>query len=152
MSKKFTVGIVLIVIVVISLGSYVFNNVYSKNKDPLINKFPKNNVELTYENGLVSPMMSIVNEKKEVLIKIKFKDGKVPSEVFLMNKEIGERTNFKKISDNTVELNVKLEHGIDYGFIMDGKLAGGIKGVEDVKKANIEDEKKKMLDVLQCGL
>lgn len=127
----------------------------SKEKDNItdgeITKFLNNKVELTYNGERVDPLIALVDSEKEVSIKIKFDSENVPKKVDLMNKYLGESEPFTKVDNTTFEITTKLQRGMEYGYLVDNVLTGGIKGLDYLKEADLQIEKKIIQDVLQCG-
>lgn len=59
---------------------------------------------------------------------------------------------FKDYKDNKILLKTELDSEIDYGIIIDKKLSGSVRIVEDIKKVNKEKLYKDIIYSLSCGL
>lgn len=152
--KKVTMITGIILVIVIALGSgYYFksNKEEPRKKNPLIEAFNNNKVEVDFQGRTLNPLVSVINKDKEAKINIKIDTEVMPNDVYIINPENSQITHMEK-KDKEFVMQTKLEKDIDYGVIIDGHLAGGIKAVDDTKKADLESIKNQMLERMQCGI
>lgn len=108
------------------------------------------NIEKSLEDTYLSPLITVVEKQNDY--KIKIKNIKSAREVIFINPLDGEITEFNKNKDNEFTLDIKeLDTEIDYGIIVDKKLVGSVRVVDDIKNVDKEKLYKDIMYSLSCG-
>ena len=118
--------------------------------DYAFEKTKKNVIEKNFDGNYLYPLVTITLNHENLSINIKGIDKS--KNVFIINPNNGERFKFKLDEYNKFTINMNLEKDIDYGIIMDYKLIGSIRVVDDL---NIKNENELYMDILTrlgCGL
>lgn len=161
--RLYKVLILCFAIVSITVAGLVFinkddklNNVLKNdNNDSTIQsneleKIKGNNITKKFDGYYMRPLITIAEDKPEFNIELEGLDK--DSELILINPSSGEMITMEYGEDGKYHLNTKLDKDIDYGILIDYRLAGSIRAVDDLK--NIDEDKiyDEIMKNLQCGL
>ncbi len=83
---------------------------------------------------------------------IKINDINKDSKIILINSSNGEKQDMTYTENNEFVLTTKLDEGVNYGILMDNKLIGGIRVVNELDKADKEKIYEEVMKSLQCGI
>lgn len=109
----------------------------------------KDVIEKEFDGEYLNSFVTVAEPHDEYFIKVKgIAEG---TNVYMINPTNGDMTSME-YKDGTFSIKVPLEKGINYGIIMDYKLVGSIRVVDDLGK--IEEDKlfRDILVGLGCGL
>lgn len=121
-----------------TLGDYAFE----KTKDSVITK--------KFDGNYLYPLVTIALDNKE--IDIRLEDLDEGSNVYLINPETGEEIPLEDNQGGKYSVKTSLEKDIDYGVIMNFKLIGSIRVVDDLDIPNQNKVFTDILTTLGCGL
>lgn len=145
-----------IILILATVGFYIFNNEYkslSHNKAEGIKKFDEvysSEINKSYDGSYLDKIVTMADAKEEFNIRIN--DINKGSEVILINSSNGEKQNIIYTDNNEFVLTTKLDKGVNYGILMDNKLIGGIRVVNGLDKADKEKIYEEVMKSLQCGI
>lgn len=161
--KTYKVLILCLSIVIIIASGLVFINKDDKlnnvlkvdNKDSIgqvndLEKIEGSTITKKFDGIYMSPLVTISEEKPEFDIKLEGLNGE--EELILINSFSGEMIKMEYGKDKKYHLNTKLDKDIDYGILLDYRLVGSIRIVEDFKKVNEDEIYAEIMKNLQCGL
>lgn len=135
------------ILILTAVGFYIFNNeskALSDNKAENIKKFDEvysSEINKSYDGTYLDKIVTMVDAKEEFNIKIN--DINKGSKIILINSSNGEKQDMTYTENNEFVLTTKLDEGVNYGILMDNKLIGGIRVVDELDKADKEKYMKK---------
>lgn len=135
------------ILILTAVGFYIFNNeskALSDNKAENIKKFDEvysSEINKSYDGTYLDKIVTMVDAKEEFNIKIN--DINKGSKIILINSSNGEKQDMTYTENNQFVLTTKLDEGVNYGILMDNKLIGGIRVVDELDKADKEKYMKK---------
>lgn len=121
-----------------TFGYYAFE----KTKDSVITK--------KFDGNYLYPLVTIALDNKE--IDIRLEDLDEDSNVYLINPETGDEIPIEDNHGGKYSVKTSLEKDIDYGVIMNYKLIGAVRIVDDLDIPNQNKVFTEMLTRLGCGL
>jgi len=144
------------ILILTAVGFYMFNNepkALSDNKAENIKKFDEvysSEINKSYDGSYLDKIVTMVDAKEEFNIKINgINKG---SKIILINSSNGEKQDMTYTENNEFVLTTKLDEGVNYGILMDNKLIGGIRVVNELDKADKEKIYEEVMKSLQCGI
>ncbi|GAE00702.1 hypothetical protein CBO05C_0392 [Clostridium botulinum B str. Osaka05] len=144
------------ILILTAVGFYIFNNepkALSDNKAENIKKFDEvysSEINKSYDGTYLDKIVTMVDSKEEFNIKIN--DINKGSKIMLINPSNGEKQDITYAKNNEFVLTTKLDEGVNYGILMDNKLIGGIRVVNELDKADKEKIYEEVMKSLQCGI
>ncbi|EJE7234772.1 hypothetical protein FC820_00920 [Clostridium sporogenes] len=144
------------ILILTAVGFYIFNNepkALSDNKAENIKKFDEvysSEINKSYDGTYLDKIVTMVDSKEEFNIKIN--DINKGSKIILINPSNGEKQDMTYTENNEFVLTTKLDEGVNYGILMDNKLIGGIRVVNELDKADKEKIYEEVIRSLQCGI
>ncbi|ENK0557834.1 hypothetical protein [Clostridium sporogenes] len=144
------------ILILTAVGFYIFNNepkALSYNKAENIKKFDEvysSEINKSYDGSYLDKIVTMVDSKEEFNIKIN--DINKGSKIILINPSNGEKQDMTYTENNEFVLTTKLDEGVNYGILMDNKLIGGIRVVNELDKADKEKIYEEVMRSLQCGI
>ncbi len=135
------------ILILTAVGFYIFNNeskALSDNKAENIKKFDdvySSEINKSYDGSYLDKIVTMVDAKEKFNIKIN--DINKDSKIILINSSNGEKQDMTYTENNEFVLTTKLDEGVNYGILMDNKLIGGIRVVNELDKADKEKYMKK---------
>ncbi|WP_045516062.1 hypothetical protein [Clostridium sporogenes] len=144
------------ILILTAVGFYIFNNepkALSDNKAENIKKFDEvysSEINKRYDGSYLDKIVTMVDSKEEFNIKIN--DINKGSKIILINPSNGEKQDMTYTENNEFVLTTKLDEGVNYGILMDNKLIGGIRVVNELDKADKEKIYEEVMRSLQCGI
>ncbi|NFP92799.1 hypothetical protein [Clostridium sporogenes] len=144
------------ILILTAVGFYIFNNepkALSDNKAENITKFDEvysSEINKSYDGTYLDKIVTMVDSKEEFNIKIN--DINKGSKIMLINSSNGEKQDMTYAKNNEFVLTTKLDEGVNYGILMDNKLIGGIRVVNELDKADKEKIYEEVMKSLQCGI
>ncbi|AUM94166.1 TPA: hypothetical protein LA742_000488 [Clostridium botulinum] len=144
------------ILILTAVGFYIFNNepkALSDNKAENIKKFDEvysSEINKSYDGSYLDKIVTMVDSKEEFNIKIN--DINKGSKIILINPSNGEKQDMTYTENNEFVLTTKLDEGANYGILMDNKLIGGIRVVNELDKADKEKIYEEVMRSLQCGI
>ena len=144
------------ILILTAVGFYIFNNepkALSDNKAENIKKFDEvysSEIYKRYDGSYLDKIVTMVDSKEEFNIKIN--DINKGSKIILINPSNGEKQDMTYTENNEFVLTTKLDEGVNYGILMDNKLIGGIRVVNELDKADKEKIYEEVMRSLQCGI
>ncbi|GAA0062346.1 hypothetical protein B2H94_15300 [Clostridium sporogenes] len=144
------------ILILTAVGFYIFNNepkALSDNKAENIKKFDEvysSEINKSYDGSYLDKIVTMVDSKEEFNIKIN--DINKGSKIILINPSNGEKQDMTYTENNEFVLTTKLDEGVNYGILMDNKLIGGIRVVNELDKADKEKIYEEVMRSLQCGI
>ena len=149
-SKILAISVFVISIVFggIKIFSEEINDTKSQIED--LKKVKGNTITKIFDGYYMSPLITVAEYKPEFNIKINSVDK--GNKLMLINSNSGDMIKMEYSDDGKYKLNTKLEKNVDYGILVDYRLTGSIRVVDDLKKVNDEEIYKLIMENLQCGL
>ncbi|NFO71457.1 hypothetical protein FDC51_15135 [Clostridium botulinum] len=144
------------ILILTAVGFYIFNNeskALSDNKAENIKKFDdvySSEINKSYDGSYLDKIVTMVDAKEKFNIKIN--DINKDSKIILINSSNGEKQDMTYTENNEFVLTTKLDEGVNYGILMDNKLIGGIRVVNELDKADKEKIYEEVMKSLQCGI
>ncbi|KEJ03241.1 hypothetical protein N496_01365 [Clostridium botulinum A2B3 87] len=144
------------ILVLTAVGFYIFNNeskALQDNKAENIKKFDEvysSEINKSYNGTYLDKIVTMVDAKEEFNIRIN--DINKGSKIILINSSNGEKQDMTYTENNQFVLTTKLDEGVNYGILMDNKLIGGIRVVNELDKADKEKIYEEVIKSLQCGI
>ncbi|HCL4446890.1 TPA: hypothetical protein N2D04_002922 [Clostridium botulinum] len=144
------------ILILTAVGFYIFNNeskALSDNKAENIKKFDdvySSQINKSYDGSYLDKIVTMVDAKEKFNIKIN--DINKDSKIILINSSNGEKQDMTYTENNEFVLTTKLDEGVNYGILMDNKLIGGIRVVNELDKADKEKIYEEVMKSLQCGI
>ncbi|HIG0357648.1 TPA: hypothetical protein ACX96U_002999 [Clostridium sporogenes] len=144
------------ILILTAVGFFIFNNepkALSDNKAENIKKFDEvysSEINKSYNGTYLDKIVTMVDSKEEFNIKIN--DINKGSKIILINPLNGEKQDMTYAKNNEFVLTTKLDEGVNYGILMDNKLIGGIRIVNELDKADKEKIYEEVMKSLQCGI
>lgn len=144
------------ILILTTVGFYIFNNEpkdLSDNKAENIKKFDEvysSEINKSYDGSYLDKIVTMVDSKEEFNIKIN--DINKGSKIMIINPSNGEKQDMTYTENNESVLTTKLDEGVNYGILMDNKLIGGIRIVNELDKADKEKIYEEVMRSLQCGI
>ncbi|HDK7177850.1 TPA: hypothetical protein PTW06_002638 [Clostridium botulinum] len=144
------------ILILTAVGFYIFNNeskALSDNKVENIKKFDdvySSEINKSYDGSYLDKIVTMVDAKEKFNIKIN--DINKDSKIILINSSNGEKQDMTYTENNEFVLTTKLDEGVNYGILMDNKLIGGIRVVNELDKADKEKIYEEVMKSLQCGI
>ncbi|APQ98162.1 hypothetical protein [Clostridium botulinum] len=144
------------ILILTAVGFYIFNNeskALSDNKAENIKKFDEvysSEINKSYDGTYLDKIVTMVDAKEEFNIRIN--DINKGSKIILINSSNGEKQDMTYTENNQIVLTTKLDEGVNYGILMDNKLIGGIRVVNELDKADKEKIYEEVIKSLQCGI
>ncbi len=144
------------ILILTAVGFYIFNNepkALSDNKTENIKKFDEvysSEINKSYNGSYLDKIVTMVDSKEEFNIKIN--DINKGSKIILINPSNGEKQDMTYTENNEFVLTTKLDEGVNYGILMDNKLIGGIRVVNELDKTDKEKIYEEVMRSLQCGI
>ncbi|ENK0838344.1 hypothetical protein AB2Z22_001685 [Clostridium botulinum] len=144
------------ILILTAVGFYIFNNepkALSDNKAENIKKFDEvysSEINKSYDGTYLDKIVTMVDSKEEFNIKIN--NINKGSKIMLINPSNGEKQDMTYAKNNEFVLTTKLDEGVNYGILMDNKLIGGIRVVNELDKADKEKIYEEVMKSLQCGI
>lgn len=144
------------ILILTAVGFYIFNNepkALSDNKAENIKKFDEvysSEINKSYDGIYLDKIVTMVDSKEEFNIKIN--DINKGSKIILINPSNGEKQDMTYTENNEFVLTTKLDEGVNYGILMDNKLIGGIRVVNELDKVDKEKIYEEVMKSLQCGI
>ncbi|MDU1320275.1 MAG: hypothetical protein E6931_02050 [Clostridium botulinum] len=144
------------ILILTTVGFYIFNNEpkdLSDNKAENIKKFDEvysSEINKSYDGSYLDKIVTMVDSKEEFNIKIN--DINKGSKIMIINPSNGEKQDMTYTENNEFVLTTKLDEGVNYGILMDNKLIGGIRIVNELDKADKEKIYEEVMRSLQCGI
>lgn len=115
-----------------------------------LEKVKSDTITKTFDGSYMSPLVTVSEYKPEFNIKL---DGiNNDSELILINSYSGEMIKMDYNEDGEYILSTSLEKDVDYGILVDYRLTGSIRVVNDLKEINDEEIYNEIMENLQCGL
>lgn len=103
-----------------------------------------------FDGSYMSPLVTVSEYKSQFNIKL---DGiNTDSELILINSYSGEMIKMDYTEDGEYILTTSLEKDVDYGILVDYRLTGSIRVVDDLIEVNDEEIYNDIIENLQCGL
>ncbi|APF25817.1 hypothetical protein NPD7_2848 [Clostridium sporogenes] len=140
------------ILILTAVGFYIFNN-EPKALSENIKKFDEvysSEINKSYNGTYLDKIVTMVDAKEEFNIKIN--DINKGSKIMLINPSNGEKQDMIYTENNEFVLTTKLDEGVNYGILMDNKLIGGIRVVNELDKADKEKIYEEVMRSLQCGI
>ncbi|HDK7157241.1 TPA: hypothetical protein PTV43_002394 [Clostridium botulinum] len=144
------------ILILTAVGFYIFNNepkALSDNKAENIKKFDEvysSEINKSYDGTYLDKIVTMADAKEEFNIRIN--DINKGSKIMLINSSNGEKQDMTYAKNNEFVLTTKLDEGVNYGILMDNKLIGGIRVVNELDKADKEKIYEEVMKSLQCGI
>ncbi len=144
------------ILILTAVGFYIFNNepkALSDNKTENIKKFDEvysSEINKSYNGSYLDKIVTMVDSKEEFNIKIN--DINKGSKIILINPSNGEKQDMTYTENNEFVFTTKLDEGVNYGILMDNKLIGGIRVVNELDKTDKEKIYEEVMRSLQCGI
>ncbi|APH17685.1 hypothetical protein [Clostridium botulinum] len=144
------------ILILTAVGFYIFNNESKSlpdNKAKNIKKFDEvysSEINKSYDGTYLDKIVTMVDAKEEFNIRIN--DINKGSKIILINSSNGEKQDMTHTENNQFVLTTKLDEGVNYGILMDNKLIGGIRVVDELDKADKEKIYEEVIKSLQCGI
>ncbi|MBD5645094.1 hypothetical protein HYH96_14475 [Clostridium botulinum] len=144
------------ILILTAVGFYIFNNeskALPDNKAENIKKFDEvysSEINKSYDGTYLDKIVTMVDAKEEFNIRIN--DINKGSKIILINSSNGEKQDMTYTENNQFVLTTKLDEGVNYGILMDNKLIGGIRVVNELDKADKEKIYEEVIKSLQCGI
>ncbi|HDK7139359.1 TPA: hypothetical protein PTV74_002507 [Clostridium botulinum] len=144
------------ILILTAVGFYIFNNepkALSDNKAENIKKFDEvysSEINKSYDGSYLDKIVTMVDAKEKFNIKIN--DINKDSKIILINSSNGEKQDMTYTENNEFVLTTKLDENVNYGILMDNKLIGGIRVVNELDKADKEKIYEEVMKSLQCGI
>lgn len=144
------------ILILTAVGFYIFNNeskALPDNKAENIKKFDEvysSEINKSYDGTYLDKIVTMVDAKEEFNIRIN--DINKGSKIILINSSNGEKQDMTYTENNQIVLTTKLDEGVNYGILMDNKLIGGIRVVNELDKADKEKIYEEVIKSLQCGI
>ncbi|NFD75875.1 hypothetical protein FC826_03180 [Clostridium botulinum] len=144
------------ILILTAVGFYIFNNeskALTDNKAENIKKFDEvysSEINKSYDGTYLDKIVTMVDAKEEFNIRIN--DINKGSKIILINSSNGEKQDMTYTENNQFVLTTKLDEGVNYGILMDNKLIGGIRVVNELDKADKEKIYEEVIKSLQCGI
>ncbi|EKS4343451.1 hypothetical protein NSA52_02245 [Clostridium sporogenes] len=144
------------ILILTAVGFFIFNNepkALLDNKAENIKKFDEvysSEINKSYNGTYLDKIVTMVDSKEEFNIKIN--DINKSSKIMLINPSNGEKQDMTYAENNEFVLTTKLDEGVNYGILMDNKLIGGIRVVNELDKADKEKIYEEVMKSLQCGI
>ncbi|MHB9927617.1 hypothetical protein [Clostridium botulinum] len=144
------------ILILTVVGFYIFNNeskALPDNKAENIKKFDEvysSEINKSYDGTYLDKIVTMVDAKEEFNIRIN--DINKGSKIILINSSNGEKQDMTYTENNQFVLTTKLDEGVNYGILMDNKLIGGIRVVNELDKADKEKIYEEVMKSLQCGI
>ena len=113
-------------------------------------KTKKTIIEKNFDGNYLYPLVTIALDQDTFSIKLKGLDK--DKNVYIINPDNGKKSKLKLDENNIFSINTSFEKDTNYGIIMDYKLIGSIRVVDDL---NIKNENELYMDILTrlgCGL
>lgn len=135
------------ILVLTAVGFYIFNNepkALKDNKAENIKKFDEvysSEINKSYDGTYLDKIVTMVDSKEEFNIRIN--DINKGSKIILINSSNGEKQDMTYTENNQFVLTTKLDEDVNYGIVMDNKLIGGIRVVNELDKVDKEKYMKK---------
>lgn len=115
-----------------------------------LEKVKSDTITKTFDGSYMSPLVTVSEYKPEFNIKLDGIDK--DSELILINSYSGEMIKMGYTEDGEYILSTSLEKDVDYGILVDYRLTGSIRVVNDLKEINDEEIYNEIMENLQCGL
>ncbi|KGO13047.1 hypothetical protein NZ45_14225 [Clostridium botulinum] len=144
------------ILILTAVGFYIFNNepkALSDNKAENIKKFDEvysSEINKSYDGSYLDKIVTMVDAKEKFNIKIN--DINKDSKIILINSSKGEKQDMTYTENNEFVLTTKLDENVNYGILMNNKLIGGIRVVNELDKADKEKIHEEVIKSLQCGI
>ncbi|KIN82915.1 hypothetical protein [Clostridium botulinum] len=144
------------ILILTAVGFYIFNNepkALSDNKAENIKKFDEvysSEINKSYDGSYLDKIVTMVDAKEKFNIKIN--DINKDSKIILINSSKGEKQDMTYTENNEFVLTTKLDENVNYGILMNNKLIGGIRVVNELDKADKEKIYEEVIKSLQCGI
>ncbi|HBJ2608717.1 hypothetical protein ACP49_00255 [Clostridium botulinum] len=144
------------ILILTAVGFYIFNNeskALSDNKAENIKKFDdvySSEINKSYDGSYLDKIVTMVDAKEKFNIKIN--DINKDSKIILINSSNGEKQDMTYTENNQFVLTTKLDEDVNYGILMDNKLIGSIRVVNELDKADKEKIYEEVIKSLQCGI
>lgn len=160
-SKKILIIFICGIIIIFS-GISIFRKVHneSKSNDITISngksevkdleKVYSNTITKNFDGSYMQPLITVAEYKPEFNIKLHGIDS--DNDLILINPQSGEMTKMHYNEDGQYTVTTSLEKDIDYGLLIDYRLAGSIRVVDDLKSINDEEIYSDIMENLKCGL
>ncbi|MDU5110590.1 MAG: hypothetical protein E6248_09090 [Clostridium sp.] len=132
----------------INSKAVVSNEIESEIED--LEKVKSDTITKTFDGSYMSPLVTVSEYKPEFNIKLEGINKE--SELILINSYSGEMIKMDYSEDGEYILNTSLEKDVDYGILVDYRLTGSIRVVDDLKEINDEEIYNEIMENLQCGL
>lgn len=103
-----------------------------------------------FDGDYLNPLITVVESKPEFNIELEgleAKDG-----LDLINSLTGDMEKIEYDGNGNFKLKTKLDKDIDYGILLDYKLVGSIRVVDDLEKTDDNELHSAIMKNLQCGL
>ncbi len=126
---------------------------YQIIKQRILKKFDdvySSEINKSYDGSYLDKIVTMVDAKEKFNIKIN--DINKDSKIILINSSNGEKQDMTYTENNEFVLTTKLDEGVNYGILMDNKLIGGIRVVNELDKADKEKIYEEVMKSLQCGI
>ncbi len=126
---------------------------YQIIKQRILKKFDEvysSEINKSYNGSYLDKIVTMVDSKEEFNIKIN--DINKGSKIILINPSNGEKQDMTYTENNEFVLTTKLDEGVNYGILMDNKLIGGIRVVNELDKTDKEKIYEEVMRSLQCGI
>lgn len=115
-----------------------------------LEKVKGDTITKTFDGSYMSPLVTVSEYKPQFNIKL---DGiNTDSELILINSYSGEMIKMDYTEDGEYILTTSLEKDVDYGILVDYRLTGSIRVVDDLIEVNDEEIYNEIIENLQCGL
>lgn len=121
-----------------------------KSKIEDLEKVKSETITKTFDGSYMIPLVTVSEYKPEFNIKLDGIDK--DSELILINSYSGEMIKMDYNEDGEYILSTSLEKDVDYGILVDYRLTGSIRVVNDLKEINDEEIYNEIMENLQCGL
>ena len=115
-----------------------------------LEKVKSDTLTKTFDGSYMSPLVTVSEYKPEFNIKLDGIDK--DSELILINSYSGEMIKMGYNEDGEYILSTSLEKDVDYGILVNYRLTGSIRVVNDLKEINDEEIYNEIMENLQCGL
>ncbi|NFB55336.1 hypothetical protein EXM89_06805 [Clostridium botulinum] len=144
------------ILILTAVGFYTFNNepkALPDNKAENIKKFDEvysSEINKSYDGTYLDKIVTMVDAKEEFNIRIN--DINKGRKIILINSSNGEKQDMTYTENNQFVLTTKLDEGVNYGILMNNKLIGGIRVVNELDKADKEKIYEEVIKSLQCGI
>ncbi|VYU59151.1 hypothetical protein [Clostridium tertium] len=148
-------NILIVSVCVISIifgGIKVFAEGINETKSEIedLEKVKSETITKTFDGSYMSPLITVSEYKPEFNIKLEGIDKE--SELILINSYSGEMIKMDYDKDGKYILKTSLEKNVDYGILVDFRLTGSIRVVDNLKEVNDEEIYKDIMKRIQCGL